>query len=286
MVTDRIVEEMAKGIIPWRKPWSGAKLDAEEAAISYVTRRAYSVLNQWLLGKPGEYLTFNQVKENGGSIKRGAKSRFVVFYTKVQHVEKDAETGEEKIVSYPLLKYYNVFHIDDCEGVKSKCKPGEKVEVPSEVESIAEADAVIAAYVEREAGFKFYNDKPSNEAYYAPAGDYVKVPMKSQYTAISEYYSTTFHELVHSTMKESRCNRKSENANSHFGNHEYSREELVAEIGSAMLCSRMNINVEKTFKNSVAYIQSWIKSLKNDPKMIVWASSRAEAAAKYILNEQ
>lgn len=176
MVTDRIVEEMAKGIIPWRKPWSGAKLDAADAAISYVTRRAYSVLNQWLLGRPGEYLTFNQVKEQGGSIKRGAKSRFVVFYTKVSHVEKDAETGEEKVVSYPLLKYYNVFHIDDCEGIKSKCKPGDKVEVASEVETIAEADAVIAAYVEREAGFKFYNDTPSNEAYYSPAGDYVKVP--------------------------------------------------------------------------------------------------------------
>ena len=281
MVTDRIVEEMAKGIIPWKKPWSGAKLDAADAAISYTSRRAYSVLNQWLLGKPGEYLTFNQVKENGGSVKHGAKARFVVFYTKVQHVEKNEETGEEKVVSYPLLKYYNVFHIDDCEGIQSKTKPGEKVEI----ETDKAADAIIAAYVEREAGFKFINNNPSDKAYYSPSGDYVVVPMPSQFKEISEYYSTSFHELVHSTMRECRCNRKAENAGAFFGNHNYSREELVAEIGSAMLCSRVGIEVEKTFRNSVAYIQSWIAALKNDPKMIVWAAGRAETAAKYILNE-
>ena len=86
-------------------------------------------------------------------------------------------------------------------------------------------------------------------------------------------------------MIQSRCDRKSEQKGiAAFGNEEYSREELVAEIGSAMLCNYAGLNNEKAFKNSVAYVQSWLKVLKNDSKMILWAASRAEKAAKYILN--
>ena len=100
-----------------------------------------------------------------------------------------------------------------------------------------------------------------------------------------EYYSTAFHEFTHSTMHESRCNRKSENAITRFGDKDYSREELVAEIGSAMLCNRIGIENERAFNNSAAYIQSWLKALKNDNKMIVWAAKKAEEAARYILGD-
>ena len=109
--------------------------------------------------------------------------------------------------------------------------------------------------------------------------------MLSQYALAEEYYSTAFHELTHSTMHAARCNRQSESAITRFGDSAYSREELVAEIGSAMLCNRIGIESEKSFRNSAAYIQSWLKALKNDNKMIVWASKRAEDAAKYILGE-
>lgn len=280
MVTDRIVEMLNQGIIPWRKPWHGEKASAENTAISYTSRRAYSLINQWLLGcVPGEYLTFNEVKKAGGSVKKGEKAHMVVFYTKAEYKRKNDE-GEEEIVTYPLLKYYNVFHINQTEGVKSKVKPGEVVE--PETDNCC--DIVIADYIARE-GIKLQCDKHSDRAFYRPATDEVVVPMVSQYNEVAEYYSTLFHELTHSTMKESRCNREAENKGSHFGNEQYSREELVAEIGSAMLCSRLGVSIEKAFKNSVAYIQGWLKSLKNDPKMILWASGRAEKAAKFILNE-
>ena len=172
MVTDRILEQMAKGIIPWKRPWGGAKMSGENAAINYVTRRAYSPLNQWLLGQVGEYLSFKQVQALGGKVKKGAKSRMVVFYTKAEFVKHNDETGEDELRCYPLLKYYNVFHLDDCEGIESKIVAGETCEV----ETDADADKVIAEYVAREDSLKFYNNKPSNEAYYAPAGDYVVVP--------------------------------------------------------------------------------------------------------------
>lgn len=285
MVTDRICEMLNEGIIPWQQPWHFNTLsDGEDCAISYTTRRAYSVLNQWLLGEPGEYLTFNQIQERKGRIKKGEKARMVVFFKQSQYKEKDPETGEEVLKSYPLLRYYNVWHINQTEGIESKVKTGEQ-EVKT-LDPITEAEAAILGYLTREADLKFFNDKPSGKAYYSPAEDKVVVPMLGQYDIAAEYYSTTFHELVHSTMKESRCNRVADNKRSFFGNSEYSREELVAEMGAAMLCSNSGIDSAKAFRNSVAYIQGWLKELKNDPKMIVWAAGRAEKAARYILGEK
>lgn len=279
MVTDRIVEQMSKGIIPWKRPWHGA-VGVEDMAISYVTRRAYSPINQMLLGESGEYLTFKQIQQLGGKVKKGAKSRFVVFFDMVKYTKTNEETQEEELRSYPLLKYYNVFHLSDTDGIQSKIVEGEKVEL----ESDADADKIIADYVAR-TGLTFHNDKPSSRAYYSPSSDTVVVPMMNQYDKVGEYYSTTFHELTHSTMKKDRCDREADNKMAAFGSADYSREELVAEIGSAYLCSFTGIETERTFKNSVAYLQSWISALKNDNKMIVWAASRAEKAANFILNK-
>lgn len=280
MVTDRIVEALKGGRIPWHQPWGGALASAEDTAINYVTRKGYSLLNQMLLGEPGEYLTWKQIQSLKGRVKAGAKSRFVVFYQKTEIKTANAD-GEEEIKTIPLLRYYNVFHLNDTEGIPTKIVAGEKVEI--EMDDAAEA--VISGYIGREEGLKFQNDKPSSKAYYSPSTDAVVVPMAAQYTELAEYYSTTFHELVHSTMKTSRCNREAENKNSFFGNHEYSREELVAEMGAAMLCTAVGVSIDKAFNNSVAYIQGWLKALQNDVKMIVWAAKRAEAAAKYILAE-
>ena len=288
MVTDRIVEMMNQGIIPWRRPWhSGAVDNGEEKAISYNSRRAYSLLNQWLLGEPGEYLTFTQIKERGGSSRKGEKSRMVVFFKSMTYTEKDPETGKEKLHTYPLLRYYNVWHINQTEGIASKLKASEpEPETAAGPSPVNTAENVILSYLMRETSLKFQNDKPSASAYYSPSQDMVVVPMLSQYDNAAEYYSTTFHELTHSTLKKSRCDRESENTRAFFGNSDYSREELVAEMGAAMLCSNCGIDSKSAFRNSVAYIQNWMQALKNDPKMIVWASCRAEKAAKYILNEQ
>lgn len=289
MVTDRIVEQMQKGIIPWQRPWTGLGI-ADGGAINYVTRRPYSFLNQILLGRPGEWLTFNQIKERGGSIKKGAKAGIVVFYKTytIKKAKRTDENGEQTDVNVyeehdiPLLKHYHVFHIDDCEGIESKIEPNVET---SHLEPIERAEEVINGYLSREESLKFTNDKPSNRAYYSPSADAVVVPMMSQYEIVEEYYSTTFHEFIHSTMPKNRCDRTKENRVASFGSEDYSREELVAETGSAMICSVLGIDCEKAFKNSVAYIQGWMKALKNDNKMIVWAASRAEKAARYIVGE-
>lgn len=289
IVTNKIVEQLEKGVIPWHRPWAGLGV-ADGGAINYVTRKPYSLLNQMLLGREGEYLTFKQVKERGGSVKKGAKGNIVVFYTtSIKKVKREKkEDGTEEVVNVyedkviPILKYYNVFHISDCEGIKSKIN----TTIPNEAfKPLEQAENVVNGYVSR-SGLKFQNNEPSNRAYYSPSSDVVVVPMPSQFFISEEYYSTTFHELTHSTMKKDRCNREVVGKLAPFGSEDYSREELVAEIGAAMLCNRVGIDCDKAFKNTIAYVQSWLRALKNDNKMIVWASSRAEKAAKFILNEE
>ena len=285
MVTDRVIEQMKKGIVPWQRPWTDIV-----GAINYVTCKPYSLINQVLLGREGEWITFKQLKELGGSIKKGAKAGLVVFYGKYTYTKEETEENEDgeevtvaKEYTIPVLRYYKVFHISDCTGIESKMG-SEPVTIASE--PIERAEKIINGYVEREEGLKYKNDEQSNQAFYRPSDDLVVVPMISQYSVTEEYYSTAFHELTHSTMTESRCNRKKENKMAAYGSADYSREELVAELGSAMLCTIAELNCEKAFTNSVAYIQGWLHALANDNKMIVWAASRAEKAAQYILGEE
>ena len=299
IVTDRIIEQMNKGIIPWHKPWvfsdHADDIDLTTVAINYVTRKPYSMLNQMLLGfRKGEWMSFKQLSERGGTIKKGAESGIVVFWTQMNYVEKPKEgeqptdedgTGEEsqgKVCTIPVLKYYHVYHLDDIEGIETKYGTDEEKPKVQTVDPIEAAEDLMWQYVLREEKLTFVCDKPSNKAYYQPSFDKVVVPQMSQFKEVEEFYSTVFHEFTHSTMPTYRCNRKKENENAYFGSEDYSREELVAEMGSAMLCHIAGLNCEKAFKNSVAYLQSWLKALKNDPKMIVWASSRAEKAARYI----
>ena len=110
-VTDRIIAQMENGIIPWHKPWI-----ASNQAVSHVTGKAYSLLNQMMLGRAGEYVTFKQCQQEGGRVKKGEKASMVVFWKWVE--TEDEETHEKKEV--PFLRYYNVFHIDQCKGLKAR----------------------------------------------------------------------------------------------------------------------------------------------------------------------
>lgn len=270
MVTNRIIQELETGVIPWRKPWTGGR----GGAFNRISRKPYSLINQMILKYTGEYATFKQWASIGGKVKKGAKSEFIVFW-KICQVEETKEDGNKEIKNIPMLRYYNVFHISQVEGV-------EPLEEPfAEVEPVAEAERVITEYVQRE-NLKFI-ETVTDEAYYSPSRDAVHVPAKEQYQHINEYYSTTFHELVHSTGHAKRLNRLTTGVNAAFGGTEYSKEELTAEIGSANLLNLLGIETIQSFQNSAAYIKSWLQVLRNDTKFIISAASKAEKAVVYIL---
>jgi antirestriction protein ArdC len=269
IVLEKIFQQMEKGEIPWIKGWG------TNPPINYVTRRPYTGINVLLLSKGGEYITFRQVQQLGGKIKKGAKAEIVVFfkpYTKIIK-EVDPETGEviEREKEFLVLRYYNVFHISDAEGIPSKLK---KVEH----NPIEEAEKIIAEYKDAP---KIVQDDPGT-AYYITAEDLINVPEKGFFHNIHDYYSTLFHEIIHSTGHPKRLNRFKENEKSAFDADSYSLEELVAEIGAAMLCQHTGI-IEKTIKNNTAYIQAWLKQLQNNKNWIFTAAGKAQKAVDYIL---
>ena len=275
MVTERIISQLEKGIIPWRKPWTGIR----SGAYNRISKKSYSLLNQMLLKHEGEYATYNQWESLGGHVRKGEKSEIVVFW-KIQPIEETKEDGTKETKHIPILRYFNVFHISQVDGVEPLTKDDLK-----SIEPIEKAESVLHDYWNRE-GIEVKHIG-GDEAYYSPSRDLIRLPLFDQFTDANEYYSTAFHESVHSTMKESRCNRAEDRKGKlvAFGSNDYSKEELIAEIGSASLMNIIGIETGKTFQNSTAYIQSWLSVLKNDVKFIVSASSKAEKAVNYILNE-
>ena len=267
-VTDRILSELENSIIPWKRPWQAAGL-----AVSHTTGKPYSLLNQMLLGKAGEYLTFQQVKQESGRIRKGEKSSIIVFWRFID--KEDEETGEIKQI--PFLKYYNVFHISQCEGISAKYTK----ELTKTANPDVAAESLIADYVARE-GVRMEN-REGNAAFYQPSTDTVVLPLMKQFADSAEYYSTAWHELVHSTGHMSRLARIDSPAA--FGSESYSKEELIAEIGAAALVHTCGLETPNSFRNNTAYIQNWLQVLKNDKRLIISAAGKAEKAVNLILGE-
>lgn len=273
-ITNRIIAEMEQGTIPWQKPWV-----ASGSCISYATGKPYSLLNQMILDKPGEYLTFNQIQAAGGRIKKGEKANMVVFWKWLKVKDKDDETEKE----IPFLKYFNVFHLDQCEGIEGKHIKGDEGEpLPASPADIDDAAQAIADDYLQRSGVTLQHSE-GDRAFYSPATDSVTLPKRIQFASTSEFYSTMFHELTHSTGHSSRLDRLSKVAC--FGSEEYSKEELVAEIGAATLVNHVGLETASSFRNTAAYVQSWLKVLRNDKRMIVSAAGKAEKAVKLILGE-
>ena len=273
-VTNRIIELLNQGIIPWHKGWSGGS----NGAYNYATKRPYNLLNTMLLDHQDGYITEKMCVKLGGAIREGAHAEFVSGWfweweEDPKHLDEDGNPIKKKKWNF---KTYDVYWVGDTTLPRKDFKPIEH-------DPISEAEEIISAYVARERHFKFQNDQPSSRAYYAPLLDKVVVPMMSQFENVEEYYSTAFHELTHSTGASKRLGRLKESDLAAFGSEDYSKEELVAELGAAMLVNHCGIETEKSFRNSAGYIQGWLKALKGNQYLITSASTSADKAVKYIL---
>ena len=281
IVTDRLIDALTKAIesgdsAPWKKTWSGGGGLPTNA----VSKKVYRGINVFLLSMMGyespTWLTYKQAKELGGTVKKGEKSTPVLFWNWIYKdangkTTKDRTQAVEKI---PFIRYYSAFNIAQCEGVDDPWTPP----VDNDHDPIADAVAVVD-------GMK---DKPAIEhgearAYYRPSTDTVNMPRLGLFDTPEDYHHTLFHELVHSTGHDSRLKREGITGKTTFGSTTYSKEELVAELGAAILCGHCGISNEALEENTVAYLRGWIKALKDDPDMAVAAGGQAQRAVDFIL---
>lgn len=300
-VIDRILEMIEEGKpLPWIKPWGKANtvtvVDGVKTVTVYPTAwnrkgSLYRGANTYL--PVGEYITFNQCRAEGGTVKKGARAWPVVYWNFKEKETENPDTHEIEKRTIPILRYYQVFRIEDT-TLEQKHSPEPRViqipvthEEPIDCTATLndEAEAVISDYVSRAGnGFHINRDKVSNQAFYSPSADYVTVPMVEQFSTVAEFYSTLFHELGHSTGHKTRLNRfTGKAACASFGSVEYSKEELIAEATAAGLLNALGMEEANALRNSAAYIKSWAGHIKGDPLMYVSAAQRAQDAINLIL---
>jgi len=278
VINQCIMELLEQGTIPWRKTWN-AETSAPKNLIS---KKEYRGINIFLLGcqqySSPYWLTFKQCQDKGGHIRKGEKSTPVIFWKWIDRKDADDTDQEEtKNGKVPLLRYYNVFSVEQCEGLTMPPSP----EIITNSFSPIERAEQITSGMPMKPRISFGGNQPA----YSPVLDLVKTPEPESFESPEEFYATYWHELVHCTGHASRVGRKGILEPSYFGSHEYSKEELVAEMGAAFLCGVAGIE-QRTIENSAAYIAGWLKALKNDKKLLVMAAAQAQHASDYILNRK
>jgi antirestriction protein ArdC len=215
------------------------------------------------------WLTFRQAAQLGGNVRRGERSSLVVFWK--QHQVTDERDGEEVTRTIPLLRYFNLFNVAQCDGLNLAPVPA------NHIEPIEAAMAIVDGMPNPP---RITHDG-GDRAYYVPATDSIHLPAMSAFDGAGEFYSTAFHELTHSTGHKSRLNRESLDTPAPFGSPIYSREELVAEFGAAFLSAQAGI--DNTIENSAAYIDGWSRALRADKRLVITAASQGQKAADYVL---
>ena len=270
IVTDRIIELLEQGTVPWRKPWGSSGIPK-----NLVSKRAYRGVNVWLLNSLSYdhnlFLTWEQLKKIGGSVKKGEKGHVIVFWKTKEQETTEEQKGDKKPI--PILRYYKVFNIDQCVDIPAELLPVEAVE---EKDSITACEAIVLGMPQCPV-----IKHQGKQAFYDIEKDSITMPKKNSFTSIEGYYSTLFHELVHSTGHEKRLNRPGINKMHEFGSEEYSLEELVAELGACFLVNETGI-LNSEIENSAAYIQGWLSKLKNDKLLIVHLASHSQKSVDFI----
>lgn len=267
-VTERIMAQLEAGRIPWRQPWKSTVGQPQS-----IDGRPYRGINALLLGMSGygdpRWGTFNAIRRHGGRVRKGEKSTVVVLWKPFVTVDK--ETGER--VRRLMLRYFRVFNVEQADGLN--LKPLDRI-APLEPDEVSTAvQRVLDEYV----------DGPTvhygGDAWYDPQVDVINLPELARFESSSRFATTAFHEAIHSTGHSSRLARDEVVHGGRFGSPDYSREELVAEMGAAMTAALLGIEVD--YPQSGSYIKGWLQALDNDKGLIISAAARAQHAVDRLL---
>jgi antirestriction protein ArdC len=281
IVTEKIVNLLEQGVVPWRRPWTGGGLPR-----NVMSKKPYRGVNHFLLSASKYvqpyWLTIRQANELGGRVRKGEESTIVVFWkvedSQENHEDLDPDENRGKNNRCFLLRYHRIFNLEQCELPQEVLNKLPKIETHQHepIESCAEIMGCMPNPPEIvHAGLK---------AFYSPITDRVTLPTPDLFSSAEEYYATGFHELIHSTGHEKRLARESILEAAPFGSPTYSVEELVAEMGAAYLCAESGIS-PAVIENQAAYLAGWLNKLRDDRRLVIRAASQAQRAADYVLGK-
>jgi antirestriction protein ArdC len=278
IVTERILEKLEAGTVPWHKPWAGGGCPK-----NLVSGKEYRGVNVLLLGSQDftspYWVTFKQAKQLGGTVRKGERSTPCIFWKFLARDTKSPVTGEIKTKQIPLVRYYSVFNVEQCDDISHK-RLETQAEEPAPFNPIEAAEAIVSGYPEPPT----ISHDGRGSAYYRPATDSIHMPKQETFDSEEHYYATLFHEMGHSTGSESRLARPGVTNPIRYGSHRYSQEELCAEMSSAFLLAEAGIDSGSLMNNSASYVASWVKALRDDKKLVVLAAAQAQRAADHILD--
>ena len=288
-VTDRIIAKLEEGTVPWQKPWTSKDGGFITAPRNLVSKKSYRGINVLMLATAGFsspwWMTYKQASELGGNVKKGERSSIVVFSKKLEKTGKDGkpvfnDKGEQQFVW--MLRYSRVFNLEQTEGISAP--ETEQPVVAGDAAEVEETDGIKKAkQIVKDANLCPIKTGGSVAAY-SPVLDMIRMPKVKDFSSPAFYHHVLFHEMTHATGHASRLARFETGTVNGFGSDNYSKEELVAEIGASFLSNVAGIFGDVQFENAAGYIANWLKAFKDDPKMIVKAASAAQRAADLILN--
>lgn len=266
IITERIIKLLEEGTVPWKMPWRVG------SPKNLVSGKPYRGLNSLILASaPYEqpwWVTFKQAHGKGGHVRKGEHGWPCVYWNLFAKVNEEGK--RERI---PIIRYYTLFNVEQTEGVEYPPMPEREF---SPIEACVKVVEGMPNPPEIKQG--------GNQAFYRPPADLVGIPKPERFDSPESFYSTLFHELTHSTGHTRRLNREEVMKRNAFGSQDYSKEELVAEMGSAFLCGHCAIE-PAVMESSASYIGSWLKKLRDDKKLVITAASRGQKACDYILDK-
>lgn len=269
-ITDRFIEQLKRGTVPWQKPWLGAQ--------NIVSQRPYRGINSLLLGSTDYqspyWVSFKQAVDLGGRVKKGEKSTPVIYYKILEKRDDDGNVivRDGRPARIPFVRWSNVFNLQQTDGITAPNVAATQMGFePNEKAASIVRNANLCPI--HQTGFA---------ALYSPRDDVIRIPAPPTFRSPEDYFHSLYHEMVHATGHSSRLNREGITLSTRFGSELYSREELIAELGAAFLSNEAGILSQVQFENSAAYLNSWIQKLENDPRLIVSAASQAQRGSDFI----
>lgn len=279
-ITDRIVAQLDEGVRPWVQPWSAGNAAGRITRPLRHNGEPYSGMNVLLLWSEAMargyaapiWMTFKQAMELGAHVRKGETSSTVIYASRFTRTETDAR-GDEVERNIPFLRAYGVFNVEQIEGLPEHIyyKPAP---VTDPIERIERADRFFAS-----AGADLRHG--GAQAYYAPLSDHIQMPPFETFRDAASYVAVLSHEHIHWTAKADRVDRDLSRYSK--DRTERAREELVAEIGSALVCADLGIVPElEPRPDHAAYLKSWLAVLADDKRAIFQAAAHAQRAVAYL----